>query len=162
MKNDLNWQQTVLDSLAQKDRSLPSGTTLNAHISNFFIYLRFKGYESREKKDCRSHFYNKPVKDLKSEKKKINSTNMINVGDVAYRLLNCRTMMPRFRLPLTKEETFSLLVSAVQGEVENRYRTFIPNENLTEQLQRLHGLLTRTVSSVCFSAEDAETERLQS
>lgn len=68
MKNDLNWQQTVLDSLAKKDRSLPSGTTLNDHISNFFIYLRIKGYESREKKDCRSHFYNKLVKDLKSEK----------------------------------------------------------------------------------------------
>lgn len=46
---------------------------------------------------------------------KINSTNMINVGDVAYRLLNRRTMMPRFRLPLTKEDVFTLLVSAVQG-----------------------------------------------
>lgn len=69
MKNDLTWQQTVLDLLAKKDCSLPSGTTLNDYISNFFIYLRIKGYESREEKDCRSHFYNKLVKEyLKSEK----------------------------------------------------------------------------------------------
>ena len=51
-------------------------------------------------------------------------------------------MMPRFRLPLTKEDTFTLLVSAVQGEVESRYRTFIPNENLTEQLQKMAAWLT--------------------
>lgn len=73
---------------------------------------------------------------------KINSTNMINIGDVAYWLLNRRTMMPRFRLPLTKEDVFTLLVSAVQGEVESRYRTFIPNENLTEQLQKMAAWLT--------------------
>lgn len=51
-------------------------------------------------------------------------------------------MMPRFRLPLTKEDVFTLLVSAVQGEVESRYRTFIPSENLTEQLQKMATWLT--------------------
>lgn len=54
MKNDLDWQQNVLDLLAKEDRSFPSGTILNDYISNFFIYLRIKGYESREEKDCRS------------------------------------------------------------------------------------------------------------
>lgn len=69
MKNDLNCQQIVLGLLAKEDRSLPSGTTLNDYISNFFIYLRIKGYESREEKDCRTHFYNKLVKEyLKSGK----------------------------------------------------------------------------------------------
>ena len=61
---------------------------------------------------------------------------------MAYRLLNRKTMMPRFRVPLTKEDVFTLLVSAVQGEVESRYRTFIPNENLTEQLQKMSAWLT--------------------
>ncbi len=69
MKNDLPWQQTVLDLLAKEHRSLPPDTILDDHISNFFSYLRIQGYESREERDCRSHFYNKLIKEyLKSDK----------------------------------------------------------------------------------------------
>lgn len=69
MENDLSWQQSVLDLLAKEHRSLPPDTILNDYISNFFTYLRIQGYESREERDCRSHFYNKLIKEyLKSDK----------------------------------------------------------------------------------------------
>lgn len=69
MKNDMHWQQTVLDSLANENRSQPPDTILNDYISNFFTYLRIQGYESREERDCRSHFYNKLKKEyIKSDK----------------------------------------------------------------------------------------------
>lgn len=72
MKNDLSWQQSVLDALANENRSLPPNTILNDYISNFFTYLRLQGYESREERDCRSHFYNKLKKEyIKSDKDEI-------------------------------------------------------------------------------------------
>lgn len=69
LKNDSTWQQSVLDLLAKERRSLPPDSILNDYISNFFTYLRIQGYESREERDCRSHFYNKLIKEyLKSDK----------------------------------------------------------------------------------------------
>ncbi|MDE5690132.1 MAG: hypothetical protein K2I38_05500 [Duncaniella sp.] len=69
MKNDMHWQQSVLDLLANENRSLLPDSILNDYISNFFTYLRIQGYESREEKDCRSHFHIKLKKEnLKSDK----------------------------------------------------------------------------------------------
>ena len=59
----------------------------------------------------------------------INSNgSRINVEALMSRLLIRGTMTERFRLPMTKEQAYQLLLAAVRGEVEYRARRFDLND----------------------------------
>ncbi|MCD8202910.1 MAG: hypothetical protein LUD48_04655, partial [Prevotella sp.] len=63
MKSDTTWQQSILDLIQMENKALPPTHTLNDYIDRFFSFLRIQGYEKREEKECRAHFYNKLIKD---------------------------------------------------------------------------------------------------
>ncbi len=71
-----------------------------------------------------------------------NPNTAINADLVACRLLQQKTMMPRFRLPLTREEAMTYLLGAVKAEVAYRHRTFVHTAALDEQLQKMGAWLT--------------------
>ena len=51
--------------------------------------------------------------------------------------------MPRFNLPLSEEDAFVSLMSAIQVEVEFRRREFVATEELKAQVRRLSTFLTQ-------------------
>lgn len=57
-----------------------------------------------------------------------NSCQPIDVEALMSRLLQRGTMMERFKLPMTKEQAYRLLLAAVKGEVEYRARIFEFND----------------------------------
>lgn len=63
LESDTAWQQTILGALSKEGRALPPTHTLNDYIDKFFSFLRIQGYEKRDEKECRAHFYNKLIKD---------------------------------------------------------------------------------------------------
>ncbi len=69
LKADEQWKQNIIDLLDKEGNSLPPDVTLETYIDKFFSFLRINGYEKREEKDCRSHFYNKLVKDYLKQNK---------------------------------------------------------------------------------------------
>ncbi|WP_289765122.1 hypothetical protein [uncultured Bacteroides sp.] len=70
LTEDTVWQNHILSYLSN------SGTTIDVSIlqkflQDFFSYLRICGYDRREEKECRSHFFNKLTKEyLNSQKHK--------------------------------------------------------------------------------------------
>ncbi len=57
-----------------------------------------------------------------------NNGSQINVEALMSRLLRRGTMTERFKLPMTKEQAYRLLLAAVKGEVEYRARKFELND----------------------------------
>lgn len=58
-------------------------------------------------------------------------------------MLRRRTIIPRFRLPMDKQQTKDALMAAIMAEVEFRHRTFIPNDKLTAQIEKMAEWLTK-------------------
>ena len=51
--SDTDWQQSLLPLLSDNDQS-----KIEHYIHEFFQSLKMRGFENREEKDCRNHFYN--------------------------------------------------------------------------------------------------------
>ena len=51
--------------------------------------------------------------------------------------------MPRFNLPLSEEDAFVSLMSAIKVEVEFRRREFVATEELNTQVRRLSSFLAQ-------------------
>ena len=51
--------------------------------------------------------------------------------------------MPRFNLPLSEDDAFVSLMSAIKVEVEFRRREFVATEELNAQVRRLSAFLTQ-------------------
>ncbi len=51
--SDTDWQQSLLSLLSDNDQS-----KIGHYIHEFFQNLKARGFENREEKDCRNHFYN--------------------------------------------------------------------------------------------------------
>jgi DNA replication protein DnaC len=51
--------------------------------------------------------------------------------------------MPRFNLPLSEEDAFVSLMSAIKVEVVYRHRDFVATEELNAQVRRLSSFLTQ-------------------
>ena len=51
--SDTDWQQSLLPLLSDKDRP-----KIVQYIREFFQILKARGFEKREERDCRNHFYN--------------------------------------------------------------------------------------------------------
>ena len=64
--SDTDWQQSLLPLLSDKDQS-----KIEHYIHEFFQSLKMRGFENREEKDCRNHFYNW----LKKQKTNSNGTD---------------------------------------------------------------------------------------
>lgn len=60
--SDSNWQEQILQDIAQKGLSLPACKSIKDFIREFFSFLRIQGFKEREEKDCRAYFYNKLIK----------------------------------------------------------------------------------------------------
>ena len=58
-------------------------------------------------------------------------------------LHNRKGTMPRFNLPLSEEDAFVSLMSAIKVEVEFRRREFVATEELNTQVKRLSAFLTQ-------------------
>ena len=66
--------------------------------------------------------------------------------------------MPRFNLPLSEEDAFVSLMSAIKVEVEFRRRAFVATEELNTQVRRVSSFLTQENSKFGMSLPvDAET-----
>ena len=66
----------------------------------------------------------------------------ISVGALVSRLLQRGTMMERFKLTMSQEQAYRLLLAAVKGEVEYRSRKFEMNEDLNRQIRTIAECLT--------------------
>ena len=64
--SDTDWQQSLLPLLSDKERP-----KIEYYIHEFFQSLKMRGFENREEKDCRNHFYNW----LKKQKTNSNGTD---------------------------------------------------------------------------------------
>ena len=64
--SDTDWQQSLLPLLSDNDQS-----KIEHYIHEFFQSLKMRGFENREEKDCRNHFYNW----LKKQKTNSNGTD---------------------------------------------------------------------------------------
>ena len=64
--SDTDWQQSLLPLLSDNDQS-----KIEHYIHEFFQSLKMRGFENREEKDCRNHFYNW----LKKQKMNSNGTD---------------------------------------------------------------------------------------
>ena len=53
LMSDTDWQQSLLPLLSGNDQS-----EIGHYIHEFFQSLKARGFENREEKDCRNHFYN--------------------------------------------------------------------------------------------------------
>ena len=59
---DREWHEQIVRQLAATGKSADADTLTN-WLRQFFNYLRICKYEKREEKECRSHFYNKLLKE---------------------------------------------------------------------------------------------------
>lgn len=59
---DTEWHEQIVRQLAANGKSADADT-LADRLRKFFDYLRICKYEKREEKECRSHFYNKFLKE---------------------------------------------------------------------------------------------------
>lgn len=59
---DREWHEQIVRQLAANGKSADANT-LTDWLQQFFNYLRICKYEKREEKECRSHFYNKLLKE---------------------------------------------------------------------------------------------------
>ncbi len=59
---DREWHEEIMRQLAANGKSADADT-LAEWLRKFFAYLRICKYEKREEKECRSHFYNKFLKE---------------------------------------------------------------------------------------------------
>ncbi len=57
-------------------------------------------------------------------------------------MLRRRIITPRFKFPMTKEQTKDCILGAIQAEVAYRHRTFCMNECLKEQIDQMAKWLT--------------------
>ncbi len=55
---DTDWQQSLLPLLSEGDQS-----KIEHYIHEFFQTLKARGFDKREERECRSHFYNKLLKE---------------------------------------------------------------------------------------------------
>ena len=58
-----------------------------------------------------------------------------------------RTTVPRFRLPYTPEQVYTMLYAACRAEVSSRYRTFCADDAYRQHLADIAGWLTGSSSS---------------
>ncbi len=59
---DREWHEQIMRQLAATGKSVDADT-LVGWLRRFFDYLRICKYEKREERECRSHFYNKLLKE---------------------------------------------------------------------------------------------------
>ena len=59
---DREWHEQIVRQLAASGRSADADTLVH-WLRQFFDYLRICKYEKREERECRSHFYNKLLKE---------------------------------------------------------------------------------------------------
>jgi len=64
------------------------------------------------------------------------------VEKLTQQLLQQRTIKPRFRLPLTAQQAYSVILAAYKAEVASRHRTFIESRALGASLVSLAKALT--------------------
>lgn len=73
----------------------------------------------------------------------INKKTRINAEALMSALQHRKGTMPRFNFPLSEEDAFVSLISAIQIEVEFRRREFVATEELKAQVRRLSTFLTQ-------------------
>ena len=73
----------------------------------------------------------------------LNKTTRINAEALMSALRHRKGTMPRFNLPLSEEDAFDSLMSAIKVEVEFRRREFVATEELKAQVRRLSTFLTQ-------------------
>lgn len=66
----------------------------------------------------------------------------INVEKLKQHLLQRKTTRPRFRLPLTYEQAYSVLLAAYKAEVEYRNREFVADKNCLKSIASFAKVLT--------------------
>ena len=62
LQADTEWHEQIVRQLAANGK-FADADTLADRLRKFFDYLRICKYEKREEKECRSHFYNKLLKE---------------------------------------------------------------------------------------------------
>ncbi len=72
----------------------------------------------------------------------MDSTSKKRIAEYVQFLQKGRTMIARFRLPMKEDEAYELLMAAVIAEVQFRYRKFVYNEFIDDQLQQMAKWLT--------------------
>ena len=73
----------------------------------------------------------------------INKKTRINAEALMSALRHRKGTMPRFNLPLSEEDAFDSLMSAIKVEVEYRHREFVMNDELEAQIRHLSAFLTQ-------------------
>lgn len=68
MLADIAWQEQVTKQLYVSHLQLPDGKSLSDYIKQFFSYLKICNFREREESQCRSHFYNKLIKEYLKQK----------------------------------------------------------------------------------------------
>lgn len=68
---------------------------------------------------------------------------IIDVQTLKSVLLKRKTTLPRFRLPMTKEQAVQLMIAAYEAEVEFRHGTCRLDENTTKSINSLAECLTK-------------------
>lgn len=68
---------------------------------------------------------------------------IIDVPTLKSVLLKRKTTLPRFRLPMTKEQAVQLMIAAYEAEVEFRHGTCRLDENTTKSINSLAECLTK-------------------
>ena len=72
----------------------------------------------------------------------MDSASKKRIAEYVQLLQKGRTMIARFRLPVNEDKAYELLLAAVIAEVQFRYRKFIYNEFIDDQLRQMAKWLT--------------------
>ena len=72
----------------------------------------------------------------------MDSTSKKRIAEYVQFLQKGRTMIVRFRLPMKEDEAYELLMAAVITEVQFRYRKFVYNNFIEDQLRQMAKWLT--------------------
>lgn len=72
----------------------------------------------------------------------MDSTSKKRIAEYVQFLQKGRTMTARFRLPMNKDKAYEFLLAAVIAEVQFRYRKFVYNEFIDDQLRQMAKWLT--------------------
>lgn len=77
----------------------------------------------------------------------INPTDEIHADAIFSRLMNKKRMVPRFRLPYTPQQVFTLLREACHAEVAARHRKFIASDSFLNHIRDIAQWITSDDSS---------------
>ena len=82
----------------------------------------------------------------------MDSTSKKRIAEYVQFLQKGRTMIARFRLPMKEDEAYELLMAAVIAEVQFRYRKFVYNNFIEDQLRLMAKWLTNITPQIWHRA----------